>query len=105
MLKGIFTGYYVDAFYAGLNRANNLEQASIKVEDINAQLMFVSAEYDEIWPSYYMANQLIKRLDNKRPTHNARHISLRAGHLSLNQAWEPIGDFLAQSLAQCKASS
>lgn len=56
------------------------EQASIPVEHINGAVLLVSAKHDHIWPSEWMAKQMIQRLKDKGFAHPYQHIAVDDNH-------------------------
>jgi hypothetical protein len=59
-----------------------VQAAAIPVEKINGPILLLSGEDDQIWPSTFMARQIMKRLDAARFPFRHEHVSFpNAGHL------------------------
>jgi len=58
-----------------------VEQAAIKVENINGPILLLTGREDAMWPSSQMGEMIIKRLEEKEFPHWYRHFSYdHAGH-------------------------
>ncbi|WMN61910.1 hypothetical protein NI389_19085 (plasmid) [Pseudoalteromonas xiamenensis] len=70
----------LDRFKAALAIKDNVENARFKFEKINGPLLLISAENDQIWPSYQMGKDIEAYLKNKDFKHNVIHHSYKTGH-------------------------
>ena len=74
-----FDGMYL--WYRTLQQHEALESAAIPVERINGDVLLLSGVEDQIWPSTYMAEQIIARLHINDFTHKYSHQAFHtAGH-------------------------
>lgn len=82
MLNSFGTGnsqlpYMQSAF----DKKDRIAQARIPVEQINGPILFISGEDDQLWPSSYMANDMVERLKKERFPFEVLHLSYpNAGH-------------------------
>ncbi|NNE02927.1 MAG: hypothetical protein HKN52_07155 [Eudoraea sp.] len=74
-----YDGMYL--WYRTLSQHDKVEKASIPVENIHGDILLVSGVKDKIWPSTYMSEQIISRLNIAKFENNYEHIALPfAGH-------------------------
>jgi len=74
-----YDGMYL--WYRTLSQHDELEKASIPIENINGDILLFSGVKDQIWPATYMSEQIISRLHIAKFEHNYEHIALPfAGH-------------------------
>jgi dienelactone hydrolase len=67
---------------SGLNKSEYLEDASIKVENINGPVLLFSGKDDGVWPSADMANKIEQRLQVNNFSFSIQNIQYEnAGHL------------------------
>jgi pimeloyl-ACP methyl ester carboxylesterase len=88
------TGMMLDA----MERADNLEQASIKVENINGPVLLVSGQDDIMWPSAFMSDRALERLKKNNFTHPKGHLALPGGHGAWTEIWFQTLDILSAML-------
>jgi dienelactone hydrolase len=72
---------YAPEYLAELQNATNLDAATIPVEQINGPILLISGDDDRLWPSSFMAGQILSRLHAKH--HSFSDVWLRyanAGH-------------------------
>lgn len=63
------------------NREDFLEECTIKVENINGNILMVSGKEDLVWPAYRMCCKAMRRLDEKGFKHKYQHITYEhVGH-------------------------
>ncbi|WP_177168870.1 acyl-CoA thioester hydrolase/BAAT C-terminal domain-containing protein [Thalassotalea agarivorans] len=63
-------------------QGQDLSAATIKVENIPRGIILVSGEDDQLWPSTFMANQIMDRLHAKQYKYPFKHLSYEgAGHV------------------------
>lgn len=74
-----YDGMYL--WYRTLNQYDKVEAASIPVEKINGNILLMSGVEDQIWPSTYMAEQIISRLHVNGFENSYAHLAFpNAGH-------------------------
>ena len=73
-----------DDLVFALDDAEAVERAAIPVENINAPVLLISGRDDDVWPSTYMAEQVVERLRR----HDFRH---PVTHLAYDDAGHAIG--------------
>lgn len=67
---------------AGLEKVEEVEQATIKVEKINGPILLLSGKSDGVWPSAEMANMIEKRIDQSSFKFAFQNMQFEnAGHL------------------------
>ncbi len=93
--KGIFSNQYLDMHIEALSDKEVEDQARIKVENINGPVFLLSAKFDEVWPSQYMAEQVIKRLEDNDFPFSYEHQVVNSGHYVLVEAPEGWSKLLA----------
>jgi uncharacterized protein len=82
------------AFTAMLKDTISVEKASIKVEQINGAVLFLSATKDEICPSTPMAEMMTARLKSKGFKHHYEHRAFEGGHTEPLKHFDIIFRFL-----------
>jgi pimeloyl-ACP methyl ester carboxylesterase len=80
ILPSLLMGDFRRAYEIALMDTDAVEDARIKVEDINGSILLVSGEKDHIWPSKEMSDEVIKRLKAKGFTHPFKHIAVPNGN-------------------------
>lgn len=87
-------------FFGGFSRMIENQKANIeseiKVERINAPILFISASEDEVWPSTLMCNRMMERLEGNNFQHFYEHIELNGGHAEFTRNYGMILEFLKQ---------
>ena len=81
-------------FSAVVKNELDVDQALIKVENINGPILLISAKDDNLWPSETMSNEIIRRLEAKSFIHFYEHLSLEGDHGDLVGHLDIIYDFL-----------
>lgn len=70
-----------DDLVFALDDAEAVERAAIPVERINAPVLLISGRDDDVWPSTYMAEQVVERLRRHDFPHPVTHLAYDdAGH-------------------------
>ena len=70
-----------DDLVFALDDAAAVERAAIPVENINAPVLLISGRDDDVWPSTYMAEQVVERLRRHNFSHPVTHLAYDdAGH-------------------------
>lgn len=67
-------------FEAALKNQDSVRKAMFAVEHINGPLLMVSAEQDQVWPSFRMAQEIQTYLVQHHFTHSVTHSSYPTGH-------------------------
>jgi dienelactone hydrolase len=80
MIKAILTRKFVGVYTRALKNKEAVEQATIPVEKINGPILLISGKHDEMWPSTYMSNEIVKRLKEHDFQHRYEHIACETGH-------------------------
>lgn len=71
----------LDYWKIGLAKTDFIEQATIKVEQINGPMILFSGNDDKVWPSSVMADMIEKRLKDRSFEHSFQNIKYdNAGH-------------------------
>jgi dienelactone hydrolase len=74
--------YGTPDFLVDLHQSALVEAAGIPVEKIHGEILLLSGEDDQIWPSTLMARLLVKRLEAAHHPYRFKHVSFPgAGHL------------------------
>jgi predicted esterase len=106
MQKGNVTGEFMPAFEQALAKATELdiEQARIPIDKNKGPVLLVSAKQDEIWPSYDMANEVMKYLEKQEFEYVYEHIALEGSHYGFDKkTLSQVNSFLKANLVeQCK---
>ena len=78
---GSGTQYITHLYRASLDDSSAVAAARIPVERINGPVLLVSGGNDLLWPSEYMARQIVRRLEREAHPHPVIHLSYPgAGH-------------------------
>ena len=86
-----------DMHLNAMNRETNLESALIKVENINGSVILVSGTADELWPSSFMSDRAMDRMEKYNFTHPKVHWALMGDHYAWSEqpgAWFRVLDIL-----------
>lgn len=70
----------VDRFSVALENKKDLNKYLFKFENINGPLLMISAEHDQVWPSYQMSKDIELYLKNKGFKYQVTHNSYKTGH-------------------------
>lgn len=90
------------AFEAMLKDTSAEEKATIKVENINASILLISATNDEICPSTPMAEKMIDRLKTNDFKFNFEHVALEGSHAEPLQHFDLVFNFLEANFLKNK---
>ncbi|GAA0819459.1 hypothetical protein GCM10009111_23470 [Colwellia asteriadis] len=107
ILPSLLMGDFRRAHEIALMDIDAVEDARIKVEDINGPILLVSGEKDHVWPSKEMSDEVIKRLEANGFIHPFRHIVVPNGnHFQPQSDYHPeVIKFLNKSfLPTCDAN-
>jgi len=88
ILPSVLMGNLRRAHEIALMDIDSVEEARIKVEDVNGPILLVSGEKDHIWPSQEMSEEVIERLKTKGFPHPFKHIAVPNGN-----HFQPQNDF------------
>lgn len=88
------------AFVAMLKDTLSVEKATIKVEQINGAVLFLSATQDEICPSTPMAEMMAERLKSNNFKYHYEHKAIQGGHAEPLKHFDLIFDFLETNFAK-----
>ena len=76
------------SFWCSMEDIAQVERASIPVENINGAVLLITGKDDRLWPSSYMADQVIDRLKLHEFSHPYSHLSYEnAGHAIMIPYW------------------
>lgn len=97
-VKGLFTGKQVKMFQEALQNAPRVEAATIPVEKTQGPILLISGTRDETWPSTFMCDQVVKRLESKGFEFHYEHVAYETGHsvLDAKGCWPKILAFLTK---------
>ena len=70
----------LDRFLVALDNSKNVQKALIPVEKINGSILLISAEQDQVWPSFQMSKDIVTHLKKKKFRHEVIHKSFQTGH-------------------------
>lgn len=90
----LLTGDLRGAFTKMLMDKEAVENAAIKVENINGAVLLLSAKNDEMWPSKEMSELIVKRLKENSFPFPYKHIAYDGGHNAPLSHFDVIEDFL-----------
>ncbi len=82
------------AFSIMLENEEAVHEALIPVESINGPVLLLSGTNDELWPSAYMSEQIVKRLSEKGFKHYYKHIAIEGGHSAPLDHFAEVFEFL-----------
>ncbi len=82
------------AFEAMLKDTGSVQKASIKIEQINGPILFMSANKDEICPSTVMAEMMLERLRQNKFNYNYEHKVIDGKHTEPLKHFDIIFKFL-----------
>ena len=94
LMKGDLRG----TFEAMLKDTVAEEKAIIKVENIKAPILLLSATKDEICPSTPMAEKMINRLKNNNFKYHYEHVAIEGTHSEPLKHFDLVFDFLKKNL-------
>lgn len=92
----LLSGDLRKAFEIMLEDKNGVEQAAIKVENINGPVFLISGTKDEFWPSAEMSDKVVQRLKAKGFPYYYEHRAIDGGHLEPLKHFDKIDQFLDQ---------
>jgi uncharacterized protein len=89
-----FAGNKTMAWEIILANERSASDAEIEVENINCPILLFSARDDEVWPSQYMCEQIVKRLNTNNYKNYYEHISFDGGHYAMKKHFDKVFDFV-----------
>ena len=66
----------------------------IEVERINGPILLLSAIDDELWPSKYMSDKIVNRLEENQFKYYYQHFSFEGGHYDTKKHFDVVFKFL-----------
>ncbi|MEP2026220.1 MAG: acyl-CoA thioester hydrolase/BAAT C-terminal domain-containing protein [Reichenbachiella sp.] len=96
-LSPLLSGQLGEAFEVMLKDKKATKAALIPVERIQGSILLLSAENDEQWPSSYMCDQIIKRLEDQSFPYPHKHIKVPGGHGAPLKEFDEIFQFLDEN--------
>lgn len=94
----IKTHGWLMAIEAGLKNKEDVENASIRVENIKGFVFLTSAKTDELWPSAQMCHSMTKRMEANDFKFLYRHVSVPGGHQP-SKHWDIAFEFIEETVA------
>jgi len=70
----------IDRFSVALENDTKVKKSLFKFENINGPILMISAENDQVWPSFKMSKDIALYLQKKQFKHNITHNSYKTGH-------------------------
>ncbi|MEM6737172.1 MAG: acyl-CoA thioester hydrolase/BAAT C-terminal domain-containing protein, partial [Bacteroidota bacterium] len=70
------------------------EKDAINVEKINGPVLLLSAKNDRAWPSDYMSNQVVNRLEENQFEHHYEHFMFEGSHYDTKKHFDVVFTFL-----------
>lgn len=77
-----------------MEKEMSYKNAEIEVEKINAPILMLSATNDEAWPSDYMSDQIVKRLEKNQFKHHYEHFKFEGSHYDTKKHFDVVFEFL-----------
>ncbi len=79
----------VKRFEAAMQEPSQVAKARLPFEKINGPIFLISAENDQIWPSFAMSKQIVLDLQARQFRHAVQHFSYPTGH-GFSQETAPV---------------
>jgi dienelactone hydrolase len=90
---------FVDIYRPALENKDRVEKARIPVEKIKSAVLLISGTDDQMWPSSYMADQVVARLTESKHPFPVQHLKYEgAGHV-MPPAYLPGKQILTSPIA------
>jgi hypothetical protein len=89
--------HFADVYRPALADTGRVEKARIPVENIKGAVLLVSGTDDQMWPSAYMADQVVARLAASKHPFPVRHLKYEGAGHALPPAFVPGQPFLGSS--------
>lgn len=70
----------VSRFLTALENQQNLQTVHFALEKVNGPILLVSAENDQVWPSFPMSQDILRYLKERKFKHPVTHKSYPTGH-------------------------
>jgi dienelactone hydrolase len=96
VIKAMQTGKFLEIYSEAIANPKATE-AEIRIEQAKAPILFISGKKDELWPSYKMAESMMKRLKENEYAYHYEHLNYNTNHDVIQEApesWEKILSFL-----------
>ena len=77
-----------------LKNEKSTPEAEIEVEKISCPILLLSAKDDDVWPSQYMCDKIVNRLNNNNYKYYHEHISFDGGHYVMNKHFDKVFEFV-----------
>ncbi|MEM6629079.1 MAG: acyl-CoA thioester hydrolase/BAAT C-terminal domain-containing protein [Bacteroidota bacterium] len=97
-IKKVRKASFFEGMKSLLKENEGKEIGKIEVEKIGCPLLMISARQDEVWPSTYMAEQMMERLKTHNFSHEYIHIPIDGNHAELSEQTGLIIEFLKKKL-------
>lgn len=70
----------IDRFSVALKDEKKSNDAQFNFKEINGPILLISAEHDQVWPSYKMSNDIKAYLESHKFKHAVIHNAYKTGH-------------------------
>lgn len=77
-----------------LSNEGKSENSVIEVEKIKGSVLLLSAQNDDIWPSYYMSEKVVNRLNENKFKYHYQHFSFTGSHFDTKTHFDVVFQFL-----------
>ncbi|OHU88179.1 MULTISPECIES: acyl-CoA thioester hydrolase/BAAT C-terminal domain-containing protein [Pseudoalteromonas] len=88
----------LERFSVSLQNKQNVAQSQFKFEQINGPLLMISAQKDQVWPSYQMAKDIEQYLNSKEFAYPVVHDTYATGHGFSQQTAPKIKQSIVQHI-------
>jgi dienelactone hydrolase len=89
--------HLVDLYRPALDAKERAEKARIPVENIQGAVLLISGTDDQMWPSAYMADQVVARLRESKHPFPVQHLKYEGAGHAIPPAFVPGQPFLGNS--------
>jgi acetyl esterase/lipase len=98
-LKSLIVGNRRRMFEIALQNTTRVQRAVIPIEKINGPILLISAQNDQVWPSTFMCNQIMQRLQENNFGHIYDHIMIESKHdiFEDGSSWPSILEFIRKN--------
>lgn len=100
----LLSGDLRTAFEIMLEDEQGVQNAAIRVEDINGPVFLISGTKDEFWPSTEMSGLIVERLKERGFPHYYEHLAIDGGHMEPLNHFDKIDQFLARQFKTGQAN-
>jgi uncharacterized protein len=91
---GLLQGDSQRAWEIYLEKERSSSLSVIEVEKINGSILVLSAKEDELWPSNYMAEEIVRRLQQNQFKYYYQHFAFEGKHHDTKKHFEIVFKFL-----------